>query len=201
MRRIRIAVIRHGKKEKINGCGQGTTSWAIQARLTEAGIETAKQLARRLPDCRIFGSSPLLRAQETIFAMMAEQGILASDFAKHIRFDPGFWSAKPETWYLDCKPEEYSNGAIFKLRPAEVIEEGLSVLQATRRLAIIAGLAEQSRAIAVSHGGPLDAAIMVAKEELGWASSITDLKEGEGAFFTFDDDLKIVAVDDFLRGS
>jgi len=177
-------------------------SWGIQARLTPAGIETAKQVASRLKvmlnGCTVFGSSPLIRAQETAFVIMAELGIKPPEFANHIYIHHGFWSTNPAAWYLDCKPEEYSNGAVYKLRPKEVESEGHLVLHTAYSLALQAVTVNQNVALAVSHGGPLDAAIMVAKRSLGQFLPITDLEEGEGAIFTFDGN-SIVAVDDFLQ--
>ncbi|MFA5878440.1 MAG: phosphoglycerate mutase family protein [Candidatus Staskawiczbacteria bacterium] len=206
MKLVKVAVIRHGKKEKIPDCGQGTTSWGIQARLTEAGIATAEQVARRLkallPGCTTFGCSPLIRAQETIFVIMREMGIVPAEFADHIRYHPNFWSRHPSVWYMDVDPAAYSNGAVYNLRRTEVEEEGNITLNAIQDMSVLAGSGNEKSVICVSHGGPLDAAIMMAKRQLGRYVPITDLKEGEGAIFVFDDHVAtMVDVEDFLQES
>ncbi|MDP1994641.1 MAG: hypothetical protein Q8K40_05270, partial [Ignavibacteria bacterium] len=131
---------------------------------------------------------------------MEEMGIAPSAYADHIYFDLGFWSVCPEVWYLDCNPADYNNAAVYKLRKSDVEAEGAMVMAAIQDLAETAREAGQEKALCVSHGGPLDAAVMVAKSSLGKRLPISDLGEGEGAIFTFEDD-KLVSVEDFLHKS
>lgn len=200
---VKVVVIRHGKKENVPGCGQGTTSWAIQSKLVEKGIAGAKTVAARMVamfgDCKIFGCSPLVRAQETLFIIMEAFGIGVGEYADHIYFDHRFWSVAPSTWYNDVPPETYTNAKILALRLEGVEEDGHAVLDAAMDLAYLARHCGENVAIAVSHGGPLDAAIMLAKREQGEVSPITDIGAGEGIILSFDAHGDIVDVEDFLN--
>lgn len=200
---LKIVAITHGKKEEPSGTPQKTMSWwGIRAGLSAEGIETAKKVAQKLKSmglhCAIFGCSPLLRAQQTAFAIMAELGIPEADYADYIKYDQGFWTWHPKVWYQDCDPADYNNELIYDLRPDEVEQEGQALLTAVEEFAIVAGVAKKDTALVVTHGGPLDAAIMVAKSRFGLYPPITNLMEGDGAIFTFDG-ANLVAVEDFLQ--
>ncbi len=199
---VRVVAIRHGSKEQIDGVG--TTSWGVTARLTEKGIKSARYAAEHLSEvlqgCTIFASSPLIRAQEAMFEVMRGLGLKGRDFDQYIHYHIGLWSVMPEIWYLDCDPEQYSNSVVFKLREDDVMLEGRSMVDTIGQIALKAITAGKSTALCVSHSGPLDAGIMVARRSLGQVAEITDLREGEGAIFNFSDG-RLVLVESFLHNS
>lgn len=173
---------------------------AIDAHLSSGEVKSTKRLASRikqlLPDCSTFGCSPLPVAQETIFTIMGEMGIQPSH--DNVYRDERFWSLKPQIWSLPCKPSKYSNHLVYTRRPRSVEKDGRSVLDAIYGLYRFARARENHAAIAVTHGGPLDSAIMTAKALLGIKCVIPELREGEGAIFHFILG-RLVAVNDFLR--
>ena len=196
--RTQVVVIRDGRKDS----GLHASSWGMAARLAPDGLETARKvgasLVKMLKTCEVFGCSPVICAQETLFAVMAEFGILPGYYAIHVAFDPMFFTGTPETWYLDCAPGLYKNDRIYALRPGEVEQEGKMVVEAAWQLSEFARDNNQPVAVAISHGGPLDAAIMMAKRALGQPAAITDRKPGEGAVFVFGGGGKLVEVKDVL---
>jgi broad specificity phosphatase PhoE len=198
---IRVLVISNGKPEK--EAGQVVTNWDIGAQLSSAGEKTVKhlciQIKESLSRCQVYGASPLIKAQQTLFAIMDEMGIKKGDRAKHIHLDTAFWSFSPEIWHLQCRPSKYSNRKVYGYRQNAVIREGNTVLNAIIRLQEIAKSSCAETAIAVSHLGPLDAAIMVAKRALGQKVNIGNVRQCEGAIFHFGAFNKIIRVEDFLR--
>ncbi|MGA2417947.1 MAG: histidine phosphatase family protein [Candidatus Staskawiczbacteria bacterium] len=186
----KVIVVRHGKKESL---GFGTTSWSLQSCLTDEGKETARQvyrnLAGELKGCRIFFCSPLWRAQQTVFEVMKASGIPPEKFDLYIHYHPGLWSGNPAVWYDGCPPEEYCNARIYKAKPAEVEAEGSRVFTAVKDAVRFAQQSADDIAtptvFAVSHSGPLDSAIMLARRALGQPCAISDLAEGQGAIFVF----------------
>ena len=198
---IRVLVITNGKPEK--EAGQTVTGWDVNAKVSFSGEKTARHLCSRIkeviPHCQVFGGSPLRKAQETIFAIMDEMGVKKSDYASHMHLDTAFWSLSTDVWHLQCRPSEYSNRKVYGYRPDAIENEGRSVLNATIRLQEIAKAACSDSAIAVSHRGPLDAAIMVAKRLLGQKVKIGNVRQCEGAIFHFGAFNKILRVEDFLR--
>ena len=193
---VKVYAIRHGKKESIPEAG--TTSWGLSAHLTEAGIGVAKRAAQRLltsgEKFTRFATSPLVRAQETLFTAMEELGIKPRDFDGVVTYERGLWADVPGIWYDECDPADYSNEHIFAQWPTGVINEGERVLDTIRG---IADEVEDGSALCVSHGGPLDAAIMVARKILGGDFAIGDVKEGCGAVFHFEAG-ELIGVDDFV---
>ena len=186
----------------------GGTSWSLPANLAGSGFAIAHQvavsLATMLHGCIIFACSPLIRAQQNLFAIMEGLGMKPGDFDLCVLFDRDLWSGHPQTWYLDpgSEPEDWHqrNSEIWKAKPNEVLAEGELVLEAISRTAKITRLAGQGISLCISHRGTLDAAIMVAKHSLDECSEIGSLREGEGAIFFFEDD-KLVRVDNLFRNS
>jgi len=198
---IRVLVLSSGKSDK--EVGQVATNWDISAQLSHSGEKTIKhgcvRMKEVLPHCQIFGGSPLIKAQQTLLAIMDEMGIKKAERAKHIHLDTAFWSFSPEVWHLNCRPSKYTNRKVYGYRPDAVENEGRTVLNAIIRLQDIAKVASSESAIAISHRGPLDAAIMVAKRLLGQKVKIGDIRQCEGAIFHFGAFNKIIRVEDFLR--
>ena len=202
---VKVVALTSGNKadSKIGG-----TSWSLSALLAGSGFAIAHQvavsLATMLQGCIIFACSPLIRAQQNLFAIMEGLGMKPSDFDLCVWFDRDLWSGHPQTWYLnpDSEPDNphQRNSEIFKQRPEEVLGEGDLVFGAIQRVAKITRLADQSISLCMSHRGTLDAAIMVAKHSLDECAEIGSLREGEGAIFFFEDD-KLVRVDDLIRTS
>ena len=201
MAKIRVVAVRHGKKDKPDP-SRATTTWALKSRLTEPGIEIARrvgqQLVEKLGKNFSVVTSPLVRAQETAFEILMACGIAPEDFDAHMRYDSGLWSGQPSIWFLSCDPAQYSNAAVYAVLPEAVEQEGQRVLNAIVHAANTAESVGQDVVVCVSHGGPLDAAIMVARLDLGQEVTIKDLNEGEGAIFTIEDG-EIVDVEDFLQ--
>jgi len=71
----RVIVVRHGSRELL---GTMNNSWEVFAHLNELGKRQARQFAAEheglLRGCRIFASSPLIRAQETLREIVDEMG-------------------------------------------------------------------------------------------------------------------------------
>ena len=198
---IKVALIRAGQKAELPDCSKPHATWAMQVGLTEPGIRATIRTAAWLKElgwdeCRLVGASPLIRAQQSAFYVLAELGVSPENFANHIYIDTGFWSFHRDVWYLDCPTGGYNNQAVFDLHPEEVELEGQTILQAVDRLVVAAMIAKQSHVIAVSHGGPMDAAIMLAKGYDLKQCTMSDLGPGQGAILVYQNG-KLVAVDYF----
>ena len=198
---VKVVVVANGNNE---GFGFGRNSWLLPAHLANSGVVIARQVAQSLVSmlhgCIIFACSPLVRAQETLFAIMEELGIKPKDFDLAVWYERELWSGHPQTWYADIDPADYNNGVVFRQKPEAVLGEGELVFGAIQRVCKLTRLADQSISLCVSHSGPLGAAIMVAKHSLDECAEIRNLREGEGAIFFFEDD-KLTRVDDLFRAS
>lgn len=202
-RKCNVVAIRHADKEDL---GFGTMSWSLPAGLTSNGIHLACKTGRDLKDllagCRLFATSPLIRAQETLFHIMDAQGISAKDFDGLVLFEPGLWTSSTDIWYCD-DAASYTNRRIWESNPPAVELDGASVLSAIKGIAQKLTDDEQNVALAVSHGGPLDACIMRARQELHDFRPITELGPCEGAIFSFRalwrDVLELTSVQEITR--
>jgi hypothetical protein len=196
----RVLVISSGRPEK--DIGQPATRWDIGAHLSFAGDKTVKhrciRIKEELPQCQIFGCSPLIKAQQTSFVVMDEMGIKKADRARHIHYMNALWSVSPEIWQMECCPSKYCNSKVYEDSPDAVTREGNTVLGGVIRLQEIAKSACLYSAIAISHRGPLDAAIMVAKRLLNQKVDIGDVHDCEGAIFHFGIFSQLIRVEDFL---
>ena len=183
----RVTVFRHGKQEDL---GLGLTSFALPASLTENGRKLAREVARRhknlLKKCTRFFTSPLIKAQETLFVMMGELGHQVSTFDQKVKFVPGLWTPNPEKWLSDNTDETIRSW--WEKHPSLPIDEGKRFFEVIKEIAI--GVSENEDVLCISHGGPLDAGLAFAKaflREKNAFSEPQDLRKGEGVIFCFDE--------------
>ena len=189
-----VIVFRHGKQEDL---GIGYTSWGIHAPLTEQGRKLMQDVARRHEDllkkCDYFATSPLIRAQQSLFAMMETLGHQVKDCDERVMFVSGLWTPDPANWSGNYSTMD----EIWRQKQKFVEAEGYRALKAIRGIAI--SIIAENHVLCTSHGGPLDAALATAKSRLGNKkafSKMQDLQKGEGVIFIFDDDNKLIGVEE-----
>jgi len=201
--RVKVLVVSCADVE-VKWASRLSECWALPAQLSEAGKCQARRLAVRIPrefaDCRIFGVSPLMRAQQTLFELAFALGIDEKDLEAIVQYDIKFWTMYPDVW----GPSGVGNKEIIKAKRPEVRLDGQNTLVAIRDLALWARDMQSSVAIAIAHGGPLDSAIMLVKNSLqsqGQKIEIGQVDSCEGAIFTIDvigKDTRFREVQDFL---
>ena len=192
-----IIVFRHSLHEDL---GLGCSNWALPARLTLAGQNLARRIADLYKDllknCNYFVTSPLIRAQETLFAMMEELWIPVREFDKKVIIANGLWTSNPADWLSESN---WTVGEVWEKSPVFVEGEGTKlwitgIMPTFRELIRL----EEGKALCISHGGLLDAAVaFVRKVYLGDEeafSKIKDFRKGEGVVFVFDDRKDILEV-------
>ena len=197
MATCKVVVVRHGKQQDL---GLGFTSWGLPAVLTPDGVELAKNFVRLnreiLQGCTLFATSPLIRAQQTLFTIMGELGIKVADFDQLVKICNRLYVREPERYMSSDPNETVASWATRNL--TFVMEEGERVFEAIKCLIVGPVSAKGGSALCVSHGGPIDLLLAHAKNELPHSNglafqSIEDLKKGEGMALYFDDG-KLIAV-------
>ena len=192
MATCKVVVARHGKQQDL---GLGFTSWGLPAILTPDGVELAKNFVRLNRDdlrgCSMFATSPLIRAQQTLFAIMGELGIKVGDFDPLVKICNCLYVREPAK-YLSSDPSE-TVASWTKKNLKFAMEEGERVYEAIVCLVVGNLSVNGGTALCVSHGGPIDLLLAHAKNELSDGNgtafqSIDDLKKGEGLVLYFDGD-------------
>ena len=185
----KVIVFRHGDEEDL---GLGYKSWALSARLLPSGFGLMGKVATRhkelLKKCNFFYSSFLIRAQESLYAMMQVLGFPVSEFDDEIKIVPGLWAYYPNRWTTD--DPDYTVTKAWKKNPAFFEDEGRIYLISISEIA--SRIPNGSSALCISHSGIMDAGLATAKKQLGGKGKdifieMKDLKEGEGVIYTLDD--------------
>lgn len=182
----KVYVFRHGKQEDL---GRGYTSWSPDALLTEEGKVMMMEVARRHSGnlFKVFATSPLIRAQQSLYAMIVELCDLSKypQILDEVIITNGLKTAQPEVWYTEDLNATITT--IYKKDPKAAEKEGEHILRGIKSVADCI-LAKNGNALCVSHGGPLDMALVCAKDVLGVDAfdSIHDLGKGEGAVFYYE---------------
>lgn len=192
----KIVVFRHAQQEDL---GTEHSSWELPARLTPEGKERARQVTRKhreiLAKCTHFFTSPLIRAQETLFVMMEELGHVLDTFDIKVKVLPGLWTENPLGW-ASSGPYETALG-LWQKNPEFMEKEGERFLFTIKETST--KFPNNHSAFCVSHGGLLDAGLASAHAELNFTgilaedtrkafSQIRDLEKGEGVIFDFDEE-------------
>ena len=190
MAACQVVVVRHGKQQDL---GLNFNSWGLPAVLTPDGVELAKNFVRfhkeHLRGCKLFVTSPLIRAQQTLFEMMKELGFNITEFDSLVRICDCLYTQSP-LMYTSADPNEtVDSWAVKNLSFA--MAEGERIYEAIQCLVVGLMGPEGGTALCVSHGGPVDLLLAYAKNELPGSDgkgfySIKDLKKGEGIILSFD---------------
>ena len=186
---VRVIMVRHGSAEDL---GRGATNWSPEARLTDKGKEQMKATARRWHDLFVqavfFVASPLIRAQESLFAMIHEIGYPnVLDLVEKVHARGGLRYKNPKVWLQDGGPR-LTFAEIYRRDPQGIEAEGHHVLDAILKIA--EKMEDGQTALCVGHGGPLDAAYVLAYagddmvvDESEFLLSHKQFGNGEGAIF------------------
>lgn len=182
----RVVVLRAGERQDL---GTGLWGWEIPARLTDYGraqCQTAVQTRRELlKDYDAFVTSPLISAQETLYAMMAELGYGVADLYGRVIFCDGLRASGPSR-YMRNNPNETMGEWIAKNKEF-VLEEGERVYVDTILSEVLRKTVKS--ALCISHVGLIDCLLVYIKRELGHDNVVEEtrgLGNCEGFLVDFD---------------
>ncbi len=181
-----VFVFRHTQEEDLV---RGITSWNYPAQLTLDGVHQANKIAfscQFFPNsCSQYYTSPVFRAQETLWTILDEWGIKPERFERIAEIHPGLFTPFPLEWLSDDLDEQF-----WKDETEFIKREG------ERFLLVIKSIArriprEMDKAFCLSHGGIIDAGYAAAREKLGIQNAFSGkdfIKRGHGVIFQFTGD-------------
>ncbi len=201
-RTVEVFVFRHGSRQQIDG--RGYTCWSPDSSITLKGEEQMKAVVARNPglkECTVFAASPLPRAVQSLCVMMLELGHPPQRLDEII-YENGLKSLYPSAWYNE-DPNVTVRQQWFK-EPELVEQDGAAIFRAIQSIAMTVSCRDNTGALCISHGGPLDAAVAFARKsdlslavfDKGAFSKIRDFRTGEGVVFTFNRDNRLVGIEE-----
>lgn len=188
----RVIVFRHGEDDRL--ADRDYMCWSINAHLSYQGQQQIREIVRKhkelLANCSVFATSPIIRAQESLFTMMNELNYAPAKF-DNVWFMSELMAAVSSVWCTKNMSETVSD--VWRRNPEGVEAEGKHIFNGICRVADM--LNDGENALCVSHGGPLNAGCAFAKDYLRTDVSepssfenIRDLGKGEGAVFVFEEE-------------
>ena len=183
----RVIVIGHGSRELME---TRKGSWEVFAHLNELGKRQARKFAvdyhGMLIGCRIFATSPLICAQETL-AEIVDEMVLPKDFLDNVMISQEFWTFSPRD-YLSNDP--LATAQSLALRDMTfAMAQGLRFFRNGMNY-ILNAMSEINgyTALCVSHPGPTDFLFAWARHTCGNTEAfneIEDLGPCEGMVLSF----------------
>ncbi len=165
--------------------------WNVESLLSREGCDQAKKAVHVwyevFKQCVIFFTSPLMRAQQTLFTIMRELGY--KDRLERCFFiDTDLWTHEPEK-YLFFDPDEPIINWINR-DMGVAIDIGEDIYNYAIREVILPKIDEGETLLCISHRGPIDLLLAYCRKKLCDAeaySNIRDLYNCEGFVLEFKD--------------
>lgn len=178
------------------GCGEafGHTCWWFPHSLSPEGVASAKGFVERnrehLRNCGGFFTSPVVLAQQTLIAMMANLGKKAQDFDR-AQICEGLFTGNPAMY----QPGPAGAMKHWVARNREfAASEAFHLYRFVQAQVLTSLPSHMDSALCISHRGLIDLLFARAREVLGdeidvALRSINEFNEGEGFVFYFNNDL------------
>jgi len=184
----KVVILRSARGENF---GLGRKTWQVFGRLVPEGVKKARAFAFEHQDlltgCHVFVTSPLIRAQQTLFEIMKALGASQEAFDEYIPTQD-IWTHVPEG-YISDNPNETMRSLANLRRP-------FAFAESLKLFSFLSGIVEEmendneTTAVMISHKGPIDflfARLRFMMGEQNAFDDMVDLGFCEGFVVTFKD--------------
>ena len=194
MEKGKIVVIRHGERKSLGtgktwenraGLTAGCKTWETMAGLTNNGLVQTRDFAIRygdlLKNCKIFATSPLVCAQETLYKVMETLVVSVNEYDKII-YSQDLWTHHPAEYMSG--DSSFTAAALATANPRLANEDGQIALRFIGDIGIRMGKSSEKVALLISHGGPIDFLYVALRMRLEPIVASRDFGECEGMVIT-----------------